>query len=123
MLEGDIVTFLRADANCAAAFSTRIYVGQTPDNPTLPYATVRTITAQREGRPEIQPARIQINNYANTYTDALTHAGYLNARLHGYFGSMSTTNIIGCWMDSQTPLYDAKLKKNYVASDYIITTR
>lgn len=123
MLDGDIVTFLRADSTITSDFSTRIYTGVTPDNPTLPCAVVRTVTSQRNGRPEIRSARVQISNYANTYSDAMTHAEHINTRLHSYFGAMGSTQVLGCWCETQTPLYDTTLKKNYIVSDYIIKTR
>jgi len=114
---------LVADSGSPATY--RIFPVFAGENPTLPCLIYGTISAVREDELEGPMTwvreRIQIDCFADSYTDCKTLAEAVRKALNGYSGTVSGKEIFYASLDNQQDFYDDKAVFRRISLDFIIT--
>lgn len=124
----DLVAYLGSSSPISSLISTRIYPDIPPQSATFPaisYSQISRVgTYVLAGDVHKARSRIQIDSWAATRKQSLQLADEIRARLSGFFGSMSGTQVHFITLDNQFFLFDeeAGVTGIYrVVQDYIIS--
>lgn len=95
-VEADIRVRLLADGTVSGLISTRMYPLVLPQDPTLPALTYQRISGPRihklTGTTGRARARLEIDSWAETYTEAQSLAAAVRASLDGFIGTLTDGN-------------------------------
>lgn len=125
MIEQRVQYKLRHTAAIAAIVSNRIYPVQLPQEFTLPAITYQLISNQRihaiDGPIGVAIPRVQIDCYADTYSEVKTLADKVRITFDGFRGSIATeTDIGGIYLESEQDIYSADTEIYRVSMDFMI---
>ncbi len=95
---------LLADTNISSVVATRVYPLELPQNPAFPSITYQIIsdepTYTQDGDSGLDRPRIQIDTWAETYSESISLAALIRSRLSGFRGTVSGKEIQGIFRDS-----------------------
>lgn len=122
-LETELRSRLAADATISGIVGTRIYPGILPQKPVYEALVFRRISGPRlrhlTGPSGMGTARIQIDSWAEKYTEAQALADAVKDRLHGFDGTLTTLRV-SISLDNEIDDYDEDAKVYRVIQDYLI---
>lgn len=103
-MEETLVAILLATTSVVAIAGQRIRLGRAAQKDIRPYVVLQTIGStplySMEGQSDLVPSRVQIDCYADKYSQAKTLARAVKVRLSGYQGGP----IRGIFIDSERDL-------------------
>lgn len=121
MIEGVIRTFLLSfTSTVTPIFGNRIYSGNIPEGTSIPSVVIYRISDTTTYIDEIQTLVIQVSNFANVYSDVITHSELIRSKLKGYKGEMGAITISSINAGNSVRLYDTTLKRWMSTTDYQI---
>jgi hypothetical protein len=118
MIETDLFTVLSTATAITALASTRVYPVALPTDPTLPAMTYMFVGGS--GQPSfntrgMQRARVEINSWGDTYSDAVTLREAVIQTLAGY----SDENFSAMYMQS-TDFFDHELLQYRAMAEFYV---
>ena len=100
MIETELRTYITGHADTAAVFVSRIYPETLPINTTLPAIAYNRINTMHSttlaGSDNYIIASIQFTVIDTTYILTRTNADLLIGILNGFYGTLTTTRVLGC---------------------------
>lgn len=96
-MESDLHTYLETDATIAAQLSGRVYPEIAPEGVVTPYAVVHFVAGNPEyhaaGEAGVSTTEVDIDIFADTYTECLAVKEVLRDRLSGKRGTLTSTVV------------------------------
>lgn len=130
-MEGAFIDLLLTDAAIAAVVETRVYPLRRPQGSALPAIVSTRISGQPlyvdEGEAGLQNARVQVDSWAATYTQAKDLAQLVRARLSAFSGVHDGIDFSYIMLDEERDLTESGANASEylmrVAMDFIVWTR
>lgn len=120
----DLRTFLLADSTVEGLVDTRIYPVQLPQKPVLPAIRYSVISGFRThstpGTHGLARQRMQLDCYANTYSEAYTLAEAVRQCVDAYRGAAGSSTVQGAFLANEDEFFEAEMKAYLISRDYFI---
>ena len=126
MIETDLRNIIVPSSSSIPAISTRLYIGQLPDNVTYPCAVMFPISRLEMHEAEVITDRIQFSCFADYLSSTSDIRDAIRSKIKRYYGTPSTASsyiIISAAVDSGTYIYDPSLLKHIEIMDMLIQYR
>lgn len=130
-MEAAFIALLLADAPIAALAGDRVYPGRRPQGSTFPSIVCTRISGQPlyvdEGRAGLLDARMQVDCWAQTYTEAKTLARAVDTLLSAFSGVFAGVNFSYIMLDLENDLNESGANQSEylfrVSMDFIVWVR
>lgn len=125
-LRAGLVAHLKADTALAALVSDRIYHEGMPQDVQYPAVAYAKTSAERfptlSGYTSLQKARVSIDVWASTSTDAIAVAEAVKAALDGVTDFLGTQSIQICTFESDADLsqFDGDRKDRHLSLEFVV---
>lgn len=107
-MEENLISLLLSDSGLSALVSSRIHPGSLPQGATLPAIVMNRISGapqySDEGETGLNEARVQLDCWADTYSQAKLVARAVIARLSAFSGTVGTTEFANIMLDDERDL-------------------
>ena len=125
-LRDGLVEHLRNDAGVAALVGTRIYHESMPQNVAYPAIAYAKTSVERfrtlAGPSSLVQARVGVDVWARTSSDAIAVADAVKLALDGVTGMLGSTNIQHCSYESEADLseFDGDRAERHLSIEFVI---
>jgi hypothetical protein len=131
VMEGALIDLIKADSFIGAVVGARVYPLRLPQGSAMPAIVSTRVSGQPlyadDGEVGLQSARVQVDVWATTYTQAKDLAQLVRARLSAFSGVHDGVNISYIMLDEERDLSEsganASEYRMRVAMDFIVWTR
>ena len=118
---------LSADSNVTALVSTRIFPVRAAQGQSWPFVSYQVIdnnpTKQDSGPSPMDELLVQVNCYADKWSDVENLASTVRTALDGYSGTVNSTDVRYVEYEDEQDLFDNELEKGGKALDFEIAIK